>query len=265
METEMRDSTLIDGKGNRDLNHFISFSLRTILEKHQFSPLNDLEKNDDTGLLRLADKTRFGQPELVAHIEALERDIVAYFKARNEDNNIKGVQVQHPPPKAKPFVAARTQPHRGGAMKSAAFAPNKLGVGIRPHMWTSGASGTHVDDDNPYLDQCTCPGHHHHPDNHHCPCAPDHMDDQHCWNPSEHNDHHHEQHHEQHHEHHPDTYLPSDQHHHTNDQSEGHHSSHDHGHHTDWGHSDHSGHNYDHSSGGGGSHNTDYGGPGSFY
>jgi hypothetical protein len=272
-----------------------------ILEKHQFSPLNDLEKNDDSGLLRLADKKNFGRPELVAHIEALERDIVAYFKSRNEDNNIKGDQIQRPPPvKTKPFVAAKTQPHRGGAMKPPS---RSTGGSNRPHIWSSGPSGTHVDDDNPYWNQCCCPGHHHQPGNHHCPCSPDYTDGQHGLNPSEHGHHHHhhhgynpdtysptDEHHHHHHdnEHHhhgynPDTCLPTDEHHHDN--FGGHHSSHGHEQHSNWSNTDNSGYNYEHSSGGGGGGydyqsgggggydyqggggygNTDYGGPGSFY
>ncbi len=137
------------------------------------------------------------------------------------------------------------------------------GGSSRPHIWSSGPAGTHVDDDNPYLDQCCCPGHHHQPGNHHCPCSPDYTDDQHGWNPSEQGHHHHH-----HHGYNPDTCLPTDEHHHDN--FGGHHSSHEHGHDSNWSNADNSGHNYEHSSGGGGydyqsGGGSGYDGPGSFY
>jgi hypothetical protein len=238
-----------------------------------------LEKNDGTGLLRLADKTNFGNREMVAHIEALERDIVEYFKSRNEDNTQRSIPVQPPPPiKTKPSVAVKAQPHRGGGvLKTTTFSSNKGRGGIRPPIWSSGPAGTHVDDNYPYLDQCTCPGHHHHPDNHDCPCAPHHTDDQHCWDSTEHHhhndDHPHHQNDDQHH-HHPHNddqphHQNDDDHHHHQHQNDdhfgGHHSSHAHEHHGGSGYVDNSGYTYDHSSGGGGFSSTDYGGPGSFY
>ncbi|CAF1268405.1 unnamed protein product [Rotaria sordida] len=258
-----------------------------IIEKYQYSPQNDLQKNDDTGLLRLADKSHLGYPEMLARMEALERDIVAYFKSRNEDDTTRRIPVQPPfAIKKQPFVATKTQTHRGGVIKSTKFPSSYSRGGTRPHIWSSGPAGTHVDDDDSYLHHCTCPGHHHHPDNHDCPCSPHHMDDQHCWNPSEHEHHHHDDdhhhHHDDHHHHHDDHHHHHDDHHHddhdhhhhhTDDHFGGGHSSHEHQHHGDWSHGDNSGHNYDSSFGGGGfdyhsgggSDNTNYGGPGSFY
>jgi len=212
-------------------------------------------------------------------MESLERDIVAYFKSRNEDSTVKINQAQRPPPaKAKPFVAAKTQPHRSGGFKPTTIPSSKWSGSSRPHVWSSGPSGTHVDDHNPYWDQCSCPGHHHHSDNHDCPCSPHHMDDQHCWNPSENEHHHHHHHDDEHHHHHHDDehhhhhHDDKHHHHHTDDQFGGHYPSHEHEHHGGGSNVDNSGYNYEHSSGGGydyqsggGFGNTGYGGPGSFY
>ncbi|CAF2901744.1 unnamed protein product [Rotaria sp. Silwood2] len=261
----------------------IHFCLRSIIEKYQYSPQNDLQKNDDTGLLRLADKSHLGNSEMIARMEALERDIITYFKSRNEDDTGKRIPAQHPSTvKKQPFIAPKIQVHRAGVIKSTAFPSSHGRGGTRPHIWSSGPAGTHVDDDNPYFNQCTCPGHHH-PDNQDCPCSPHHMDDQHCWDSAEPEHHHHQDEHHHHpdeyHHHndyHPDTCLPSEEHHHhhhTDDHFGGGHSSHEYHHHGDWSNADNSGHNYDNSyggggfdyHGGGGSSNTDYGGPGSFY
>ena len=208
---------------------------RTILTKHQYSPLNDLEKNDDTGVLRLADKRRFGQPELVVKIEAFERDIVNYFKSRNEDNKTKTNPVQRPTPsKTKPYVSPRTQGNRGGG---GGFRPSATN---RPQIWSSGPSGTHVDDHHPYDPNCPDPdyGHHHH-----------HHDDDHHHH-HHHGDHHHHHHDDDHHHHHHD----NDHHHHHDD----YHHHHDDHHHTDYHHDDHHHSDYHHD-------DYSYGGPGSFY
>ncbi|CAF1604142.1 unnamed protein product [Rotaria magnacalcarata] len=270
--------------GDRNSRNYVDRWL--ILERNEYSPINHLEKNDDTRLLRLADKKHLGHPEIVARIEALERDIVNYFKSRNEDDNLKRIPVQ-PPPIAKktPFIANKTQTHRSNASKPTGFKSSNWRAGSGPHIWSSGPSGTHVDDHDPYLNQCTCPGNHHH-DNHHCPCSSHYIDDQHCWNPSQHEDHHHHHHH--HHDDNPDHCYPSDEHHHHHDDHHPDHCSsvdhqfgHEHQSHGDSSNIDNCGYNYgttsdaagldytssgghDYSSGGGFT-NTDYSGPGSFY
>ena len=63
-----------------------SFSLRSILELYQFSPLRDLEKNNQLGLLRLADPKRLNEPERGKRLEDLEKTIISHFRSRNEDN-----------------------------------------------------------------------------------------------------------------------------------------------------------------------------------
>ena len=161
--------------------------------------MNDLEKNDDTGLLRLADKRRFGHADLVAQVEALERDIVEYFKSRNEDKQANTNPIQRPKPvPTKPFVPAKTQDHRragprgggGGASKPSRLLPSRFPGGThQTHLWTSGHAGTHVDDDYPYG----------HPDDQYCP-DPDDDHHHHCDDNDDH--HHHHDHHNDHHDHH---------------------------------------------------------------
>lgn len=60
--------------------------IRNILEDFQFSPSKDLEKNNQTGLLRLTDHHRSGQRHLAARSDEFERAIISYFRSRNEDN-----------------------------------------------------------------------------------------------------------------------------------------------------------------------------------
>jgi len=45
-----------------------------------------LEKNNKTGLLRLTDYHRSGQPHLAKRLNDFERTIISYFRTRNEDN-----------------------------------------------------------------------------------------------------------------------------------------------------------------------------------
>jgi hypothetical protein len=206
----------------------ILFSFRTILEKHQFSPLNDLEKDDDTGLIRLADKKKFGRPDLITHMESLERDIVAYFKSRNEDSSVKTNQAQQPSPaKAKPSIAAKTQPHRS-----------------RPDVESSDPADTNVDDDNPDCGNSSEDEHHHDGAEHH----------------DSGDEHHHHHHDDEHHHHHTDDQFGG---HHSSHEQE-HHGGGSNVDNSGCNYDPSSGGGYDYQSGGGFG-NTDYGGPGSFY
>ena len=67
------------------------FVFRALLESAQFSPLIDLEKNDQTGLLRFIDHYCLGQRVSAKRIENLEKSIVEYFRSRDEDNTKKPV------------------------------------------------------------------------------------------------------------------------------------------------------------------------------
>jgi hypothetical protein len=62
------------------------FVQRSILENFQFSPLKDLEKNNQTGLIRLTDRHQLGHTEFGKRLESFEKAIISYFRSRNEDN-----------------------------------------------------------------------------------------------------------------------------------------------------------------------------------
>jgi hypothetical protein len=67
--------------------HPISLSFfRSLVEDSHFSPLIDLEKNDSTGLLRFTDHICSGQRISAKRIESLEKNLVKYFRTRDEDN-----------------------------------------------------------------------------------------------------------------------------------------------------------------------------------
>ncbi|CAF1334421.1 unnamed protein product [Rotaria sordida] len=57
-----------------------------LLERFQFSPLTDLEKNDRTGLIRLTDNYHYDQSNSAQRLKLLETNIINYFRLRDEDN-----------------------------------------------------------------------------------------------------------------------------------------------------------------------------------
>jgi hypothetical protein len=59
---------------------------RSLLQDSQFSPLIDLERNDQTGLLRLIDHYCLGEPKSAKRLELFEKNLVKYFRSRDEDN-----------------------------------------------------------------------------------------------------------------------------------------------------------------------------------
>ncbi len=85
-------------------------NFRGILEKHQFSPFNDLMRHGQTGLLQLVDGK--------ARIESLEADIVEYFKSRNEDSTTRTTVSQTPRQETKSFVPPQKQSFRSGFQSS---------------------------------------------------------------------------------------------------------------------------------------------------
>lgn len=48
--------------------------------------MKDLEKNNQTGLLRVTNHLRQGDVKAMRRCEAFERAIISYFRSRNEDN-----------------------------------------------------------------------------------------------------------------------------------------------------------------------------------
>lgn len=163
---------------------------------------------------------------MIARIEAFERDIVNYFKSRNEDKNVRNIASQSlPPNKQKPFTPAQPKPIPTGGLKPTVIPSSHFRGVSRPRIRSSGPAGTHEDDDEPYQNVSD------HEQNNNC-----HQDD---------DDHHHHCHQDEHDHHH---------HHHQNNHDHDHHHHHDH--HEDCSNTDNSAYNND---------NTNYGGPGSFY
>ena len=56
------------------------------MEEFKFSPLIDLEKNDKIGLLRFTDHYCLGQRVSAKRIELFEKNVIKYFRSRDEDN-----------------------------------------------------------------------------------------------------------------------------------------------------------------------------------
>jgi hypothetical protein len=174
----------------RLLQRTVRLSSRTILEKHQFSPLNDLVKDKHTGVIALTDPSRSSVMVDAARIQILERDIINYFGSRDEDSRAQPVR--------PPVSSANQKTRRSGATHRTTERPPKFtGHASNTHFWTSGPSGTHVDHSYPFYEHCSCPGHQHHPGNHHCPCSTDCDIDQHE-NSHVTDDHHHHHHHHYH-------------------------------------------------------------------
>ena len=59
---------------------------RSILERAQFSPLKDLEKNEKLGLVRLAHPTYSQGTENAQRLIKFEKAVIAYFRSRNDDS-----------------------------------------------------------------------------------------------------------------------------------------------------------------------------------
>ncbi|CAF1313602.1 unnamed protein product [Adineta steineri] len=57
-----------------------------ILSHYQFSPLNDLTRDRQSGVIYLANKRRLSAPIGVTRVKKIESEIVSYFISRNEDN-----------------------------------------------------------------------------------------------------------------------------------------------------------------------------------
>ena len=218
-----------------------SFVSRAILTRSKYSPINDLAINQTNKIIRLVDATMTQDSNKLSRLMILERDIFNYFKSRNEDSTNRGQSAQ-----TKPRAQPKKQPSRLLPVPK----PHHSSGSSRPsnmhfQHWTSGPSGTHVDDCNPYYDSCQCIGDHHDPCNPHCPCDHHHTGGE-CWEPNPS----HETHHDSDHHHHHD-------HHHTGGECWEPNPSHE-------THHDHSGHGDNYNSGVD-SGCTDYGGHGSFY
>jgi len=59
---------------------------RSLIEESHFSPLTDLEKNNETGLLRFTRQSRLTRINSSKRLELLEQNLIKYFRSRDEDN-----------------------------------------------------------------------------------------------------------------------------------------------------------------------------------
>lgn len=154
----------------------IRCNFREILENHQFSPLSDLMKHGETGLLRLADENKC---KLYARIESMEADIVEYFKSRNEDSTTR-TTVSPSRQETKYVAPPQKQSYRSGFQSSRSqFSRDNQ------NYFPSTTDNAYVSDDYPHSHLCTCDGRHH-TDNHHCFCTSHQIDDKQCWDSIEH-------------------------------------------------------------------------------
>ena len=80
------DDMLSDGRINELTGLFNLFACRSLIKDSRFSPLIDLERNDGTGLLRFTDHMCTGQRISAKRIDSLQRNLIKYFRARDEDN-----------------------------------------------------------------------------------------------------------------------------------------------------------------------------------
>jgi hypothetical protein len=62
------------------------FFFRSILLDYRFSPIKDLERNNRSGVIHLANKHLFGLSVGTGRTEKMQQAIVRYFLSRNEDN-----------------------------------------------------------------------------------------------------------------------------------------------------------------------------------
>lgn len=69
------------------------FVSRSILIGYQFSPVNDLTKDQTTGVIGLKNKSVFDRLSGNSRISQMEQAIVQYFLSRNEDSRINEPQL----------------------------------------------------------------------------------------------------------------------------------------------------------------------------
>lgn len=144
------------------------FYCRGILERYQFAPSKDLERNNQTGIIGLVNKRSIGKLQLSVRMIALERDIVAYFLSRKEDSTFN---VPKPIQTVKyKSNSAQTPTYATSDRKNLPSFPSNFS---RPTPnWVPNSTDCQANDDVfPWVD-CTCLEHHdndpHDPD---CSCC----------------------------------------------------------------------------------------------
>ena len=81
---------------------------RSALEQHQYSPLIDLEKNDQTGLIRLTDHQSHGDGNSAKRVKRLQDHLIRYFQSRHEEKEEKALSTVNTAIKSsKPIVSSK--------------------------------------------------------------------------------------------------------------------------------------------------------------
>ena len=81
---------------------------RLALEQYQYSPLIDLEKNDETGLIRLTDHLRYGDVDSAKRVKRLQDHLNRSFQSRHEDKDEKPIATVNTTIKSsRPIVSSK--------------------------------------------------------------------------------------------------------------------------------------------------------------
>lgn len=81
---------------------------RSALAQHHYSPLIDLEKNDETGLIRLTNHQRYGDVDSAKRVKRLQDHLIRYFQSRQEDWDEKPIATVNTTIKSsKPIVSSK--------------------------------------------------------------------------------------------------------------------------------------------------------------
>lgn len=113
---------------------FVFQLFRSILERCQFSPTKDLEKNNQTGLIRLADYRHSGDTNAVQRIEGIEKVVISYFRSRKEDNLKKAIPSINLTASSKSRILPNDAVHPSNPLPS-----------FSPASWTTGMARTSSD------------------------------------------------------------------------------------------------------------------------
>ncbi|CAF2219340.1 unnamed protein product [Rotaria magnacalcarata] len=146
----------------------------SILERHQFSPSKDLERNTETGVIGLVSRRNIGKLQMSVRMIALERDIVIYFQSRKEDSEsnvvkpIKSIEPKPGPVNPKPTAAGSGSHFRINKQTLPKFSSHSN----RPTYVVIPSSGySHINDPESCWVDCTCCERHDHHHDNDCPCC----------------------------------------------------------------------------------------------
>lgn len=98
----------------------------------------DLEKNNQTGLLRFTDHYCLGQRVSAKRIETLEKNILDYFRARDEDNTKKPIPtIETTVMTSRPIMDSSSSPPPRVPLPPPLRAPENISIGINDTISSS--------------------------------------------------------------------------------------------------------------------------------